>query len=264
METVGKVNRRFASVLAVMSVLTLTAPVFAADADFNGEGASPVWAYDTLSVRAYGYDAFGDATKDLAPGAIRSLSVRLRNNTADTVEFRLAADPLTGARAEALETGFPGKTADDSLLDAIGITVRHGAAQLYVGTLRGLAADGDAALYGNAGVSLGLVSGGYSGLIEVTLSVPSSLPSSAMDTLCAVSWRFAATQYNDPPPKPQEPDNPPGAQSPPDPQSPAGQSARPDAGAAQSQGEPPILDDTPAAELQDADVPASPGSPDVN
>ncbi|MDR2157538.1 MAG: hypothetical protein LBO81_07145, partial [Clostridiales Family XIII bacterium] len=60
------------------------------------------------------------------------------------------------------------------------------------------------------------------------------------------------------------PDNPPGAQSPRDPLCPAGLSAPPDAGAAQTQGAPPILDDTPAAELPDADVPASPGSPDVN
>jgi hypothetical protein len=247
----------------------LPAPVLAADADFNGQGTPAVWQYDTVNVRAYGYDAFGDAMKDIMPGAERTVTVRLRNNTADNVEFRLAANPLTGDAAKALEAHFPGKTADDSLLDAVEILVSHGSTRLYEGTLRGLATVGSPDMYTAAGVSLGLVTARYSGLVTVDLSVPESLRSDAVDTLCAIEWRFIATQYNDdvvdPPTTPTTPTTP---ATPATPATPGGDSST--GGNNTSGGTTTITtgqttaNDTPVSELPELDVPTSLGSSDAD
>ncbi|MDR0519192.1 MAG: hypothetical protein LBG82_03975 [Clostridiales Family XIII bacterium] len=202
--------RKKALALITFLALLLTAPaaVFAdGTADFNGEGAADVWQYDTANVRVYGYDAFGDAMKNLSPGDARSVNVLLRNNTPDSVLFRLAANPVTGQAAKDLEPYFSGKQADDGLLDRILIDVRHGATPLYSGTLRGLAGSGTAEMYTGTGVSLGTVSAGYSGTVTVDLSVPTSLGSDYMNTLCAIEWRFIALQYNETTAPP--PDNPP-------------------------------------------------------
>jgi hypothetical protein len=248
-------------------------PALAGDVDFNGQGAGAVWQYDTINVRAYGYDAFGDVMKELAPGDERSVSVRLRNNTPDEVEFRLVADSLTGDEAKALESYFPGKTADDSLLDVVEIVVSHGTTRLYEGTLRGLATSGSAAMYSASGVSLGLVSAGYSGLITVELAVPVSLGSEAMNTLCAIKWRFVATQYNDQsnPPNPPNPPETPNTPNPPAAPPSQGPSEGPGTSVASgttpastqtsTAGGTPVIDDTPISELPDVDVPTTPSSP---
>jgi len=222
------------------------------DADFNGQGAPVVWQYDTVNVRAYGYDAFGNAMKDMVPGDVASVSVRLRNNTSDQVAFRLACNPVTGASAQALEPYFVGKTADDSLLDVITIEVRHGATPIYSGTLRGIASAGSSAMYETNGVSLGTVSAGYSGIITVDLSVPVTLDSSAMNTLCAIEWHFIATQYNDPANNPVQ----------------TGVGGTTTTTTTQlpgaTAGTPPVLDDTPTANLPDTPQPGVPGEPNID
>jgi hypothetical protein len=251
-------------VFAALLVVVIAAgggftPALAADADFNGEGASRVWSYDSANVYAYGYDAFGSLTKDLAPGDTRTVSVRLRNNTSDNVAFRLAITPLTGAQAQALEAQFPGKTADDSLLDAITLTVRHGTTQLYRGTMRGAAISGNADAYSASGASLGLVSAGYSGVITVEIALAASLGNDVMNTLCAIEWSFFASQYNDivTPPPPVVP-----------PATPQGTPAPVTAGTvAFAPGAGPVLDDTPTSEIPNAQVPTSPGrepTPDID
>jgi hypothetical protein len=257
------VGRIFAVLLSgIIAVGGGVIPALAADADFNGQGATNVWQYDTIGVTAYGYDAFGAAMKDLAPGDVRTVTVQLRNNTSDDVEFRLVAEPLTGEEARALETYFPGKTADDTLLDAIEISVSHGITPLYVGTLRGLALSGTADMYTTAGVSLGRVSAAYSGLITVVLSLPASLGPEAMDKLCAVEWRFVATQYNDEPEEPGPgpgPDPGPGPGPGPTPP-PTGGSTTP-GGTTPGDDTPPVIDDTPIVDLPGGDTPLGPGTP---
>jgi hypothetical protein len=244
--------------IALIILFALMIPqlaAYAADADFNGQGSPAVWQYDTVNVRAYGYDAFGDAMKGMNPGDAASVNVRLRNNTPGQVEFRLACSPVTGDAAKALEPFFPGKTAKDSLLDVIMIDVSHGLTQIYSGTLRGLAGIGDAAMYAADGVSLGLVSAGYSGTVTVALSVPASLDSSAMNTLCALEWRFIAAQLT------EEPGTGP---------DPGGRQLAAGGGTAaalnaQNAATLPVIDDTPTDALPETATPGASGSggPDI-
>ncbi|MDR1422888.1 MAG: hypothetical protein LBI64_08525 [Coriobacteriales bacterium] len=181
-------RRAFHKIVSLMLALIVVAvggvtPALATDVDFNGQGATNVWQYDSLSVTAYGYDLFGAVTKDLAPGDTRSLNVLLRNNTPDDVDFRLVARSLSLDEVRMLETYYPGKTADDSLLDDINLRVSYGATILYSGALRGA---GSAALYTSAGVAIGRLSAGYAGTITVELSLPSTLGNDTINKLCAV------------------------------------------------------------------------------
>ncbi|MDR3072890.1 MAG: hypothetical protein LBU41_05290 [Clostridiales Family XIII bacterium] len=251
-----KMMRKTAVTLITIGML-LVFPVvaFAADTDFNGEGAVPVWDYDSMTATAYGYDYFGNATKNLSPGDMRNVTVTLRNNTADNVEFRLVVSPLTGKDAQDLESYYSDKTADDSLLDEIGLVVSHNGAPIYNGTLRGTSG-GSAAMYQTAGVSLGTVPAGYSGNLTFELSVPASLDAGAMNTLCAIEWRFIATQYNNPSGPGPDPDPGPGPTPTPTP-TPGPTTPTQVAPAVVV---PPVVGDTPITELPSVAPPASSGT----
>jgi hypothetical protein len=140
-------------------------------------------------------DYFGDATKGLYPGARASVAVQLRNNTADMVSFYLRAEALTGEAARGLEAAFDGKVAIDALLENIDITVTHGGAAIYRGTLGGSASGTAPDLY-TTGAFLGRVSPGYWGNVAVELTVR-DLDNTFVDALCAVTWVFEARQEDD-------------------------------------------------------------------
>jgi hypothetical protein len=249
-----KLNHCFVSIVAALLTLVLASPAYAiGGATFNGEGATNVWGYDSVNVTAYGYDLFGAATKDLAPGDVRSIEVSLRNNAPDPVDFRLAARSLSTAEARYLEAAYPGKTADDALLDAIDLTVRHGATTLYAGTLRGASSAG---MYSTSGVAIGRVSAGWAGAITVELSVPSSVDNAYMNKLCAVEWVFIAAQYNDEEPiaPPEDPSAEPGAPTTP------GTSGTGGTGGTASGGTVIVIDDTPISELPGEPTPTSSGT----
>jgi hypothetical protein len=115
-------------------------------------------------------------------------------------------------------------------------------------------------MYAAQGVSLGRLSVGYSGLISVELFVPVSLGPEVMNTLCAVEWRFAATQYND---VPYVPPGPP--ETPSSPGTPTDPGTPPASGTGTGVSTVPVIDDTPISELPDSDSPTTPGSsvPDI-
>jgi hypothetical protein len=191
----GKPNNLIAFILVALLVLMMPVPALAAaGASFNGDDATSVWEYDSVSVTAHGFDLFGAVTKDLVPGDVRSISVSLRNNASDPVDFRLAARSLSTAEVRYLEAAYPGKIADDSLLDVIDITVRYGATVLYGGTLRGVSTSN---LYSSAGAPIGRVSAGWAGTVTVELSLRAVAGNALMDRLCAIEWVFIAAQYND-------------------------------------------------------------------
>ncbi|MCL2747877.1 MAG: hypothetical protein FWE59_04400 [Oscillospiraceae bacterium] len=178
-------------------------------------------------------DFFGEATKGLKPGDVRSFTVRLTNNYSRAVEFFMRTAPVThdpndsldGAISEDLTT--PGADFDDKttlggdyLLDAVHIKITHPFAPtnppLYSGWLRG----DKSGLYGPGWTSLGWVAAGRTGLIEVTIIVPIELPNFFQNSLAAVEWQFYA-QFDDtitPPPSPSPsppPSEPPSASPPP-------------------------------------------------
>jgi hypothetical protein len=280
---------------ATLALLFAPAAAFAAaypsggngTADFGGQGASLVWAYDNVNVAAYGYDAFGALTKDLYPGERREVTVRLRNNAPDNVEFLMAVWPVADTRAKDLaDNYYAGKTADGRLLDEIMMEVTHAGALLYQGTLRGLAAGGGDSLYTDApGKSLGTVPPGHSGVITVALSLPDTLDNSFMDTLTAIEWRFVARQLDEtsgeketpptppitPPPTATQPTAPTTTptQSPTQPSAPATttrsspQPAPPTAAPPPANRTPPNIGDTPNSELPDPSVPGGAGQPDA-
>ncbi|MDR2108485.1 MAG: hypothetical protein LBP28_03370 [Coriobacteriales bacterium] len=277
----AKPNRIIALALAALLALMALAPPLPARAEggasFNGKGATNVWEYDNVNLTAYGFDLFGTATKELVPGDARSITVSLRNNAPDPVDFRLAARSLSTAEARDLEAAYPGKTADDALLDATEITVRHGAAVLYAGTLRGMSS---ASLYSLAGVAVGRVSAGWAGSITVELVLRKDVGAALMNRLCAVEWVFIAAQYDEstpvvpPPDAPEQPDAPPSTPPAPPAEPPAGQAppasppttpaasappAAPGAGTLATQGgtsaAPIIIDDVPTSEIPNIQTP---------
>lgn len=252
----GKLSQRCVAILATVLVLLALVPTFAwanGGVTFNGDDSASVWEYDSVNVTAYGYDLFGAVTKDLVPGDARDISVSLRNNTSDPVDFRLVARPLTLAEARTLETSYPGKTANDALLDVIDLRVLHGTTTLYSGTLRGASTS---EMYSDAGVAIGRVSAGWAGTITVELSVRSDAGNAVASKLCAVEWVFVAAQYNeDEPPPPQPPPTDPSGSTTP-------------VGAGGDDTTVVVVDDTPLSELPDTPSPTTPrdasdNAPDV-
>jgi hypothetical protein len=255
--TTGKLNHLLALIVAAMLVLMVPLPAFAAGgASFNGQGATNVWEYDSVNVTAYGYDLFGAATKDLTPGDVRSISVSLRNSAPNPVDFRLAARSLSTTEARYLEAAYPGKSADESLLDLVDVVVRHGATTLYSGTLRGVSSS---ELYSSSGVAIGRVSAGWVGSVTVELSVRGDVGSAYMDKLCAVEWVFIAAQYDgEELPVVPPPYEPPAGPAP----TPAPERfilATPVDGVS-TDTTVVVIDDTPLDELPDAPTPTSPGA----
>ncbi|MDR2355788.1 MAG: hypothetical protein LBE16_06300 [Clostridiales Family XIII bacterium] len=190
-------HTRTAAAVLTSALLILAGPLaaFAANenaADFDREaGAGNEWSY--VGVRTYGSlnDLFGEMTKELAPGAERTVKVQLRNRSDAETIFRLRAEVLTKGKAEVLEEDFAGKTATDALLSRISVTVTYGGAPLYTGTLGGVGA-GD--LYAANGAALGTLAANRHGEIEVKLTVPEDLGNEYFNSLCAVNWIFIATQ----------------------------------------------------------------------
>ena len=177
------------------ALLILTGPlgVFAAGenaADFDlANGETPEWNYVGVTTHGDLNDLFGEVTKELAPGATRTVGIQLRNRSDESVRFHLRAEALTGEGAKALESDFEGKRAIDDLLSNIAVTVEYQGSPIYAGTLDG-AGSGD--LYTELGAALGTLAAQSYGEIEVTLNVSEGLGNAYFNALCAVSWTFTA------------------------------------------------------------------------
>jgi len=211
--------------IALLVVAVISVPLLAAaspSADFNYPG-DPIWSFGDVTVYSDGLglesidDLFGLITKELAPGMKREINIRLENHSANTYSFYLKAQAKTGDEANALEKFFPGKTAEDSLLNAIDTTVYYTGGNIY--TTEGIIYDGKlsgnagAAMYDGAhGVLLGTLGANSYGTVRATISIPESLGNEYMSTLCAVNWWFTAAMIE----SPQNPDTSPSVTYPPD------------------------------------------------
>jgi hypothetical protein len=236
-----KKQMRIAAAVLTGALLILTGPLGAFAAADNAvefdlaDGETPEWDYVGVTTRGSLNDLFGEVTKELAPGATRTVDVQLRNRSDESVTFYLRAEALTGDGAKALESDFAGKTAIDDLLGYIETEVYYGDGRIYKGTLGGAAADNT--IYARDGALLGTLSANSYGSIKVTLSVSEKLDNRYFNALCAVNWTFTATGgATDGPPPPPPP--------------------------------PPRLDDGQLTEIEDDDTPLAtqlgePGEPEV-
>jgi len=204
---------RLILVAQLVTVLICT-PLLASaspSADFHGELGTPIWSFGNVTVYSDSIDSiddlFGDVTKELGPGMKKEINLRLENHSGVAYTFFMGAQPKTGTEASALERFFPGKRADDSLLDAIDTTIHYTGGDIYTtegviydGKLRGNAGE---AMYHNArGVPLGTLGPASFGTVRATITIPVTLGNAYMDTLCAVDWWFAAEAIPGPTPTP--------------------------------------------------------------
>ena len=203
-----KALRHVAAALCIAAAAGAAETAYASgNADFYGENGSPVWRYDNVSVYSNGAasmeDLFGLSAKELEPGTQKTVDIRLENHSDEAYTFYLNAAARTGAAAWELESFFPGKAADDSLLDAIDIAVFYKGGDVY--SLEGsiyagkLAGRADANMYTDGGVPLGNLAPRASGNIRVSIYIPGDIGNAYMDTLCAVDWWFTARQEEGPP-----------------------------------------------------------------
>ena len=204
--------------------------------DFFGKELEPIWGTsgDVIVVYSNGgesiADLFGTSTKELEPGKSKTVKIRLENHSDEEYTFYLRATALTGFAARVRAAFYNGKTASDSLLEAINISIDYKGENLYNGGMSG-STDGNVLLGGiegdNSGIPLGTLSGKTSEVIDVTISVPGWLGNEYMNTLCAVDWWFTAQQEDipgppvdpnppvDPPFYPHDPPDPPTTAAPP-------------------------------------------------
>jgi hypothetical protein len=251
------------------------APAATANVELNGVNARPQW--EPLVAKTYGpagneiKDLFGEVTKGLAPGDEKTVSVRLRNGSADTVVFYLKARALDAERANELAgEAYFDKSATTAALNAellsqIRVTVTHLGATLYAGTLGGASAD-DTMYTADYGAALGAVSAGWYGDIVVTLTV-GDLDNRFQNLLTGVEWVFVADQRapevvnpGTPDPTPPPATQPPASGDPDAPPAPPVEPAdpNPDPGETDiAEAEPPLagLDDAPITDIGEDDVP---------
>jgi len=207
--TIIKLARTILIALLVATVAYV--PILAAaspSADFNYPG-DPIWSYGDVTVYSDGLglesinDLFGLATKELAPGMKREVNIRLENHSGDTYSFYLKAQAKTEDDASSLERFFPGKTAEDSLLDAIDTIIYYTGGNIY--TTEGVIYEGKLAgkpgadMYNGAhGVLLGTLGANSHGTVRAAISIPEGLGNEYMDTLCAIDWWFTAAMVEAP------------------------------------------------------------------
>jgi hypothetical protein len=188
-----------AALLAAANTSAVFAAAVSGAADFGAGAGGDGWGY--VGVTTYGdtnslFDLFGGGTKNLAPGAVRTVNVQLRNRSGAEATFWLRAEALTGGGAKLLEGDFAGKTAVDGLLEKIDITVSYKGEPIYAGTLGGVGTGG---LYSETGAALGTLGADSYGGITVTLRVSDALGNGYFNSLCAVNWTFTATRGDESP-----------------------------------------------------------------
>jgi hypothetical protein len=212
-------KRRMAVILCLAAILGMSGAAYASSStDFYGKYGNPIWDYNDVCVYSDGVttleDLFGLSTKELAPGFKRTVDIRLENHSSEYYTFYLNASARTGAAARGMEGYFPGKTAADSLLNAIDVVVSFRGGDLYasggniyVGKLAGSPGVG---MYSPGGVTLGNIAPYSFGDIRVEIIISKDLGNSYKNTLCTVDWWFTATQDDTPggPEPPEPPDTP--------------------------------------------------------
>ena len=194
--------------IVILALIFYTVSVVAdSSVGFYGRHGNPIWNKNNITVYSKDIesinDLFGLNTKELEPGAQRTVNIRLENNSDESYAFYMGALVRTDEYARKLEEYFPGKTADDSLLDAININVSFAGGDIYAfekniysGKLSG---HSDSDMYKTGGVLLGNHAPHSSGNIKVSIYIPKDIDSSYMNTLCAVNWLFTAQQDDTPP-----------------------------------------------------------------
>jgi hypothetical protein len=175
-------------------------------------------------------DLFGDITKNLVPGDVKNITVKLTNNDAEgDVVFALYARALKGEESRALTASagdFANKTANDELLNKIQLEISNydESSTLYSGPMGGDSAPDS--IYGSftdsdgttvrGGKILGRVSAGKTGILKIAVSVD-DIGNEYQNALAAVEWRILAEPYipeeeepgpTEPGPSPQSPVNP--------------------------------------------------------
>ncbi|MDR0851724.1 MAG: hypothetical protein LBN36_04455 [Clostridiales Family XIII bacterium] len=200
--------------VCIIAVTTGAIPVYAAvpadngDVAFNGTAAPEKWTYDNgFIVTAYGSsDLFGAATKEMMPGATTEFDIRLRNQTADLLQYTLFATLPTTAELNAAAQNNPGKTISDGLLDFVNIRLTYAGGVIYDGNLRGTAAIPGP--YSASGAVLGWINPGAYGTIHAVVTIDPALANAYKSTLCAVDWAFRVDELD-------PAVNPPGSGTPP-------------------------------------------------
>jgi LPXTG-motif cell wall-anchored protein len=199
------IKRMTAAVLSGILILSGSVSALAAGpetggATFRGRNAAPRFpvvasVYNAIDGEQVP-DLFGEVTKNLSPGSDVEFTVKLSNDSDETVRFGMKATLVEQDKANKIAAlaDYSDKSAvkHSELLNLISIEItRHtGGDVLYSGTLGGLAAD--TALYSEAGLSniIGAVTSGNSGYIDVAVSVPVTLGNEYQNALTAVDWVF--------------------------------------------------------------------------
>jgi hypothetical protein len=211
--------RLVVAILYITVTLGASGAAFATgSADFYGKYGNPIWDYNDVCVYTNGSasidDLFGLSTKELGPGMRKTMDIRLENHSSEYYTFYLNASARTGAAARGMEGYFPGKTAADSLLNAIDVVVSFRGGDLYASEgniyVGKLAGSPGAGMYTAGGVTLGNIAPYSFGDVRVEITISKDLGNSYKNTLCTVDWWFTATQDDTPGrPEPPEPPDPP-------------------------------------------------------
>jgi len=200
----------------------------------------PYWRF--VDVEVHGgriQDFFGTEGKNLLPGDVRTVTIRLVNHSRKTATFYLK----TAARTEEgyaegqggpefdksfddgegkstnLEPYFPGKSAYDPALEVVKLVMKFGGDEFYRGTMGGTPdTPGEVGPYSTTWYMLGVLASGSERVIEVTISVPLGSGNEYQSKLAAMDWIFAAYEEDEageatptptPTPSPTTPPSPP-------------------------------------------------------
>jgi len=205
---INKALRLIFVVLFILALVSSSGAVFAmSEVGFGILDEDPIWFYDNVTVYSDSISSidslFGISTEDLFPGQHETVFIRLVNNSDEAFTFYLNAAILSDEESIKLESYHPGKVASDSLLRSVDTVVRYQGGNIY--TLSGVIYSGKlvgqigAAMYSARGVPLGTLGPNDDGLVSVSISVPSHLDNSYMNTVCAVKWWFTAERAGDDP-----------------------------------------------------------------
>ncbi|MDR3239311.1 MAG: hypothetical protein LBT44_04420 [Clostridiales bacterium] len=160
---------------------------------FHGFTSNPVSEF--IQVKTYTgrggaeiTDFFGDVTKNLLPGAVKTVSIGLHNESTYFVDFFLEPRAVTQTDSSQLAAEyFPDKTAIDALLDHMKLLITDlNGSEVYRGTFR-------ETLDPNLDkILLGRVSPNWQGRIFMTISIDASLGNEFQGGLAALKWVFIA------------------------------------------------------------------------
>jgi len=167
--------------------------VFYSDMSWSSDGADVQVSNGSSTT-----DFFGVATKNLAPGMVRTITIRLTNQSESSQYFRLLAIPRSLHSAQGVPGAlFPVTRSSDELMNEINVAVYYQGSkastknEIYVGKFAGRP---DAEMYFGAGATLGTLAAGETGTITVRVEIPGTLDNSYMAAQGALDWRFTATE----------------------------------------------------------------------